>query len=144
MSFHSPFPRTILVSQPRGPLLSESWRWYLVDADAPREVQDVLRHYFMRYYGPAGMVEQDDAENWRYASEASRGVIARRYPYNYQMGLGHARPVEGVPGAVDGGGFFSEENARSFFGRWAQLMAAPSWDELQAAGGGRANGRRRE
>jgi len=144
MSFHSPFPRTILVSQPRGPLLSESWRWYLVDADAPREVQDMLRHYFMRYYGPAGMVEQDDAENWRYASEASRGVIARRYPYNYQMGLGHARPVESMPGAVDGGGFFSEENARSFFGRWAQLMDATSWAELRAAGEGRANGRRRE
>jgi len=90
------------------------------------------------------MTEQDDAENWRYASEASRGVIARRYPYNYQMGLGYARPVDGVPGAVDGASFFSEQNARSFFGRWAQLMDATSWDELQDAGGGAANGRSRE
>lgn len=143
MSFHSPFPRTILVSQPRGPLLTESWRWYLVDADAPREVKDMLRHYFMRYYGPAGMTEQDDAENWRYASEASRGVIARRYPYNYQMGLGYAREVEHVPGAVDGGSFFSEENARTFFRRWAQLMDAPSWNALRAADEEKTNGHRR-
>jgi hypothetical protein len=90
------------------------------------------------------MTEQDDAENWRYASEASRGVIARRYPYNYQMGLGHARPVESVPGAVDAGSFFSEQNARSFFGRWAQLMDAASWDELRQADGSRANGHRLE
>ena len=27
-------------------------------------------------------------ENWNYASAASKGVIARRYPYNYQMGMG--------------------------------------------------------
>ena len=27
-------------------------------------------------------------ENWNYAHAASRGTIARRHPYNYEMGLG--------------------------------------------------------
>ena len=44
--------------------------------------------YYMRYSGPAGMTEQDDMENWLYATAASSGTIARRYPYNYQQGLG--------------------------------------------------------
>ena len=56
--------------------------------DAPAEVKDFLRHYYIRYSGPAGLTEQDDMENWNYAHAASRGTIARRYPYNYEMGLG--------------------------------------------------------
>ncbi|HVA26486.1 MAG TPA: hypothetical protein VMW62_19115, partial [Chloroflexota bacterium] len=27
-------------------------------------VKDMLRHYYLRYAGPAGMTEQDDMENW--------------------------------------------------------------------------------
>ena len=50
------------------------WRWYLVDADAPACVADWLRRYYLRYSGPAGLVEQDDMENWDYATEASRGA----------------------------------------------------------------------
>ena len=130
-SFHSWFPRSICVSHPRGPLLTEEWRWYLVDADAPREVKDALRHYYMRYSGPAGMTEQDDMENWNYASEASLGVIARRYPYNYQMGMGFAQPVASLPGAVDAGYPISEENVRNLVGRWQQLMDAESWKVLR-------------
>ena len=40
----------------------------------------MLRHYYMRYGGPAGLTEEDDMENWVYAHNASKGVIARRYP----------------------------------------------------------------
>ena len=36
------------------------------------------------------MTEQDDMENWNYAHAASRGTIARRYPYNYEQGSGTA------------------------------------------------------
>ena len=59
---------------------------------APAEVKDFLRDYYIRYSGPGGMTEQDDMENWNYAHAASRGTIARRYPYSYEQGLGPARP----------------------------------------------------
>lgn len=131
-SFHCHYPRTILVSHPRGPMATEEWRWYLVDKDAPAEVKDLLRHYYMRYSGPSGMTEQDDMENWSYASEASNGVIARRYPYNYEMGLGYAVPVEGLRGAVDSSFWISEENARTLLRRWVALMDAKSWSDLPA------------
>ena len=71
-------PRSIAVWHPRGPDKTEAWRWFLVDKDAPEEVKDVLRHYYIRYSGPAGMTEQDDMENWNYAQLASSGTIARR------------------------------------------------------------------
>ena len=83
----SPPPPPPAVWPPRSPPQKEVWRWYLVDADAPAEVKDFLRHYYIRYSGPSGLTEQDDMENWNYAHKASRGVIARQFPYNYEMGL---------------------------------------------------------
>ena len=64
-------PRGICVWHPHSPTETEGWRFFLVDADAPAEVKDVLRRYYMRYSGPAGMTEQDDMENWLYATAAS-------------------------------------------------------------------------
>jgi len=130
MSYHARIPRTLAVWHPAGPLLSEGWRWCLVDADAPQEVKDLLRHHFMRYSGPAGLTEQDDMENWNYASEASQGTIALRYPYNYAMGMGYEQPAEGLRGALVTEAT-TEQNQRGFYRRWAQMMDAATWDEMR-------------
>ncbi len=120
MSYLARQPRTIAVWHPRGVGKTEAWRWFLVDKDAPEEVKEVMRHYAMRYSGPGGLTEQDDMENWNYASAASQGTIARRYPYNYQMGLGLEYPDYGVPGVVTER--ITENNQRGFYRRWAELM----------------------
>ena len=134
LSFHAgSFPRAVLVAHPVSPWETEVWRWFLVDANAPDHVTDWLRRYYLRYSGPAGLVEQDDMENWDYATEASRGVIARRYPYNYQLGLGMAAEAPApLRGAVQSSYFMTEENARNFYGRWAEFMRGDSWTQLMA------------
>jgi nitrite reductase/ring-hydroxylating ferredoxin subunit len=134
MSYLARQPRSIAVWHPRGALQTEAWRWFLVDRDAPQEVKDVLRHYAMRYSGPGGLTEQDDMENWNYASAASKGVIARRYPYNYEMGLGLPYADYGMPGVTTER--IAEQNQRGFYQRWAELMEAPSWDALASKTGG--------
>ncbi|MEZ5410149.1 MAG: aromatic ring-hydroxylating dioxygenase subunit alpha [Acidimicrobiales bacterium] len=132
MSFHAgPFPRALMVAHPVSPWETEVWRWYLVDADAPPEVADWLRRYYLRYSGPGGLVEQDDMENWDYATEASRGPIARRYPYNYQLGLGMTQPSS-LRGAVESDYFMTEENARNFYRRWGEFVRGDSWSALMA------------
>ena len=77
---------------------TEVWRWFLVDKAAPDEVKDFLRDYYIRYSGPAGMTEQDDMENWNYAHAASRGTIARRYPYTYEQGKGSRSLITSMKG----------------------------------------------
>ena len=129
MSFHAQQPRTILVAHPSGPHHTEMWRWYLVDREAPPEVKRFLRSYYMRYSGPAGLTEQDDMENWNYATSASRGTVARRYPYNYKAGMGPPRRHPLVPGSTDGA--FTERNARALYNRWADYMDATSWSDLR-------------
>ena len=102
----------------------------LSTATRRKQVKNFLRDYYIRYSGPAGMTEQDDMENWNYAHSASRGVIARRYPYTYEMGMGHA--VENyewdglqMPGRVVDltKAQASEEPMRNLYRRWAQFMA---------------------
>lgn len=113
---------------PVGPHETETWRIFLAPKDAPAEVKQVLRHYVIRYQGPAGLTEQDDMENWGYAHEGARGTIARRYDLHYGMGLGHER--KGWPAAWLGGQVYasedvSEQNQRAFYVRWAALMDTP-------------------
>lgn len=122
MSFHPWFPRSIVVWHPVGPYMTEAWRWFVVDADAPKEVKDLIRHYGMRFGGPVGMTEQDDMENWNYATYASKGTIARRYPYNYEMGKGHSTSPSNLRDALVSDNAITEENARTFYSRWAELM----------------------
>lgn len=129
MSFHGQQPRTIAVIHPISATQMEMWRIYLIDRDSPDEVKDMARRYYMRYSGPGGMTESDDMENWSYATQCSEGSIARRQTFNYQMGLGYARPVEGLTGAVECGEY-TEENARAFYRRWSGFMKESTWDAL--------------
>jgi phenylpropionate dioxygenase-like ring-hydroxylating dioxygenase large terminal subunit len=130
MSFHEDQPRTIIVHHPNGANETEFWRYYIVDADAPDDIKDTLRHYYMTYSGPGGMTEQDDLENWAYATEASRGVISRRFPYNYQQGLGWSEPYEGYPGAVWCGDRVTEQNQLIWLKRWSEFMQGWEWKHL--------------
>jgi hypothetical protein len=117
-----------------------------VDASAPPEVKEFLRQYYIRYSGPSGLTEQDDMENWNYAHAASRGAIARRRSYNYQMGMGYATDnfVDAglhLPGRVldTTQARAGEQNQRTFYTRWSDFMAARDWDEL--AGWRNGNGK---
>ena len=110
------------------PTETEGWRFFLVDADAPAEVKDVLRRYYMRYSGPAGMTEQDDMENWLYATKASTGTIARRYPFNYQMSMGAYKTDDPIPGDVSLQ--ITDQTPRNFYRVYANYLNGGDWDVL--------------
>lgn len=126
MSFHGNQPRTILVGHPISVDKTVLWRQYFVDKNAPNEVKAFLRSYYIKYSGPAGMTEQDDMENWNYATDASKGYISRKYPYNYAAGMGNETTIAQLSGAVVSGSPtdmpYSESNARAYYKRWDAYM----------------------
>jgi hypothetical protein len=128
MSFHGRQPRTMCVWHPHSTTETEGWRFFLVDKDAPTLVKDFLRRFYMRYSGPAGMTEQDDMENWLYATRASQGAIARRYPFNYQQSLGAERLHDPVKGEVSTQ--ITEHIARGFYRRWHDHIRCADWNTL--------------
>lgn len=123
MSFHGNQPRTILVGHPISVDKTEMWRQYFVDKNAPQEVKDYLRHYYIRYSGPGGLTEQDDMENWNYATNASKGYMARKFPYNYSAGFQNETSVNQLPGAIVTHNGHSENNARGYYNKWAEYMS---------------------
>jgi hypothetical protein len=127
-SFHGRQPRGICVWHPHGPTETEAWRFFLVDADAPAAVKDVLRHYYMRYSGPAGMTEQDDMENWLYATAASKGTIAKRYPLNYQMSMTLPNATHLGKGEV--ATRMTDQTPRNFYRAWHRYMNGDPWESL--------------
>jgi phenylpropionate dioxygenase-like ring-hydroxylating dioxygenase large terminal subunit len=127
-SYHGKQPRGLCAWHPFSPTQTEGWRFFLVDKDAPEKVKDVVRRYYMRYSGPAGMTEQDDMENWLLATEASKGVIARRHHYNYQQSMN--RPAVAGPTGDRVSLQMTEEMARNYYGVWSTYMRGGSWDEL--------------
>jgi 3-phenylpropionate/trans-cinnamate dioxygenase alpha subunit len=119
---------TIRVWHPRGPDKTEVWSWCIVDKAAPPEVKDAFRRSYIEQFGPSGMFEQDDGDNWEQATLSGHGWGTRRFPFNYQMGYGHERYREDLPGRI--GPRSSESNMRGFYGRWLQLMQAKSWADV--------------
>ena len=131
MSTLGVFNLTIAVWHPVGPMMTEAWRWDFVDRKAPAEVKAYWRHHLLTWSGPTGMVEEDDMENWNYASEASSGTNARKRPYHYGMGQRHERMSEALPDALMTSEDASEQNQRRFYKRWAEIMDAESWADLR-------------
>jgi 3-phenylpropionate/trans-cinnamate dioxygenase alpha subunit len=123
LSILRPTSRTFRVWHPRGPDKTEVWAFVYADKAAPPEVKKAIRLAGARVFGPAGTFEQDDMDNWQGCTQTGRGVVARRYALNYEMGLGRER-FDPARGAVTSDYRYSESNHRGFYRRWAQLMAA--------------------
>jgi phenylpropionate dioxygenase-like ring-hydroxylating dioxygenase large terminal subunit len=104
------------VSHPRGPGKVEYWSWSVVPADAPDAVKRVLRANHTSFFGPGGMVEQEDSEAWSQQYLGSRIEFAEDRPYYYGLGLGEEGPHPDLPGLVSVTA--NEFYARNFFLRW--------------------------
>ena len=120
---------SLRVWHPRGPDKVEVWSSAFADKAAPDEVKEALRLAALRGFGPSGTFEMDDMDNWQECTNSNRGVVARRYALNMQMGLGHDGFDDDLRGWTSDFRF-SESNHRQFYRRWAQLMAANSWAEV--------------
>ena len=110
------------VSHPRGPGKVEYWSWAAVPADAPDFVKKVLRTNYSSFFGPGGILEQEDSEVWVQQFQGSNIDFADDKPYYYGLGLNEEKPHPELPGLVSVTA--NEFYARHFFARWR--------DELQA------------
>jgi PAH dioxygenase large subunit len=85
------------------PTSSNSTRVYsylLVDKDSPAEFRDQTHKAYVRTFGPSGIFEQDDMENWEDCTRVNRGKVAQRYGLHHGMGL-HLSPDPDFPGPGD-------------------------------------------
>jgi 3-phenylpropionate/trans-cinnamate dioxygenase alpha subunit len=122
-----PVNGSIRVWHPKGPDRMEVWAWTIVDKSMPPEVREAQRLYNLRTFGPSGIFEQDDGENWSEVQAISHGFITNGVALNYQMGLGTEREDGRYPGRTSE--LYSDAAGRSFYARWRELMNTPAWHE---------------
>ena len=116
---------------PRGPQQTELWWFTFVDKNASEESRRSTIQMASHVFGPAGLLEQDDGENWQQCTRGSVGTLNRRYPLHFAMGLGHDEVV------LDGGQAcietrVNEHGQRWTYRAWADWMTAKDWPELKA------------
>jgi nitrite reductase/ring-hydroxylating ferredoxin subunit len=117
---------------PRSPAQTEIWWFTLVDRNLPRETRDFIVTTACRVFGPAGVLEQDDGENWSQATAQTRGVASRRMKHQLTMGLGRGKIIkEGGLARVEG--LTSEHGQLWTYHSWAQWMKGLGWDDLLKA-----------
>ncbi len=115
---------TVRQWQPRGPNEIEVWSWLVVEREASAKWKELCRRAYILTFGPSGIFEQDDTENWSNITRNASGVMARNIGlFNYTMGLQREVEASDFPGpgtVLDRK--FQEANARSFYRRWMDLL----------------------
>jgi nitrite reductase/ring-hydroxylating ferredoxin subunit len=116
---------------PRGPLKTEVW-WF---SFVPRSFSEAQRRMALKFmthsFGPAGLFEQDDGENWAHATRAALGPVSRRRPQNLQMGLGEDTVIVHPSGQKSIETHVNEHAQRWHYRCWQDWLKAPSWKDLQ-------------
>jgi nitrite reductase/ring-hydroxylating ferredoxin subunit len=107
---------SIHVIQPKGARWSEIWSWQLVDRDAPDEVKQAIRRTATTLFGPAGLIEQDDGENWSALTRSAAGHHSSANYFDVSMGIDSDFIHPELPGVS--GPMMSEHNIRGFYRRW--------------------------
>jgi 3-phenylpropionate/trans-cinnamate dioxygenase alpha subunit len=127
--------RMIRVLHPQGPAETEMWSYIIVDKAMPPEVKEACVRYHERRWGPNGMIQKDDMENWYIQTRYSKGFMTRWHlRQNNQLGM--SKPSLDGPATVGLPGMFhpqpTDENYRRFFEHYALVMEAPTWDDILA------------
>ncbi len=118
--------RLVRVHHPEGPGRTTTYQWCVVDKSLPPDVKDALRRQYILTFGPSGLLEQDDGENFRECQNGAAGYIGRHLESNMMLGLGQERTAaeivgdERAPGT--GGGIWSEVNQRRWLQIWLDFM----------------------
>jgi phenylpropionate dioxygenase-like ring-hydroxylating dioxygenase large terminal subunit len=116
---------------PKGSGKTETWYFTIAETSLSAEEKRARVNMAIHTHGPAGFLEQDDGENWDQSTRGTRGVVARRHPLNFAMGLGHGD----VQRAASGPGYIDttiNEHAQLWAWRsWAEWMEAADWNALK-------------
>ncbi len=127
------FGRVIRILHPQGPAETEMWSYFLVDKAAPPEVKEGMARYYEHWYGPGGMTQKDDMENWYNLTQASKGHMTRKMNLNMQLRLSddiiHGPSKFGLPGLW--AHTLSDWNTRMFYKRWGEMMVSDDWNSMR-------------
>lgn len=115
---------------PRSPNQTEIWWFTFVDKNATPEFRRFLVSIANRIFGPAGVLEQDDGENWSQSTMQTYGTASKKIPNRLYMGLGRGEIIK-EHGLARIEGTTSEHAQLWAYHSWAQWMKGRDWADLK-------------
>jgi len=117
---------------PRGPFETELWWFTYKVKNAPEEENEFYRYLANHVFGPAGLLEQDDGENWSHSTRGAKGTVGKMRRLNISMGMGADIVQEDPSGQSRIETVVNEHGQRWHYLSWQEWMNAESWEELKA------------
>ncbi|WP_166459616.1 aromatic ring-hydroxylating oxygenase subunit alpha [Amycolatopsis pithecellobii] len=117
---------------PVSPNRTEIWWFSFVEKNATPDQRKMTVMLAGHIFGPAGILEQDDGENWAQSTQQTYGHRSRQVPQLLKMGLGRGKVVK-ENGLARIEGSTSEHAQLWTYHAWAQWMKGLDWDELREA-----------
>jgi len=110
------------VWQPTSPTTTRITSFLLLDREAPEDYRTASYEAYVRTFGPSGIFEQDDMENWEDCTRVNSGKIAQGYGLHHGMGL-HLEPDPQFPGPGKAyPGSYGERTQLAFYGEWQRWL----------------------
>ncbi|MCB1644096.1 MAG: Rieske 2Fe-2S domain-containing protein [Pseudomonadales bacterium] len=117
---------------PRGPFETELWWFTFQVNDEPEERRKFNLFMANHVFGPAGILEQDDGENWSHSTRGAKGAFGKKLPLNFAMGKGSDRMEADASGQSRIETVVNEHGQRWTYQAWQEWMQADSWETLLA------------
>jgi phenylpropionate dioxygenase-like ring-hydroxylating dioxygenase large terminal subunit len=124
--------RQVCLRVPRGPEETELWWFTFLPKNASEQERRTTVWAGNHIFGPAGLLEQDDGENWSHGTRGARGTVAQRLPLNLTMGRGHDQVLGDPSGQSRIETVVNEHGQRWTYENWQAWMNAASWPALIA------------
>jgi len=118
---------------PRGPGATELWWFTIVPKSAPPEFRKAVQRMAVHLFGPAGLLEQDDGENWSQSTRSAQGLASRALGQTIQMRLGQDEVVLDNSGQRYIETSINEHAQRWLYRSWTEWMTARDWAELKTS-----------
>jgi len=121
---------------PLSPTRTRMYSWFAIDKAASPEFRKISYETYVRTFGPGGIFDQDDMENWEECTAAAIGPAAKRHTLHHKMGIGR-KPDPKWPGPGIGySDSYGEMTQRAWYGEWLRWMSKPLGSIGRAANGG--------
>lgn len=118
---------------PKGPTTTELWWFTLVPKSMTAEERREAIWFASHMFGPAGLLEQDDGENWSHGTRNMRFLATQDRPLNFAMGLGKDEAIADPPSGQRAFETVVNEHAQRWLYRsWQEWMDARDWADLIA------------
>jgi len=108
--------------QPTGPGTTKVWSWLLVEKEADPAYRKATYEAYVRTFGPSGIFEQDDMENWEECTRMNKGAIAQRYNMHHGMAVHLPPDTDFIGPGTAWAGSYGERTQLCFYYEWKNWL----------------------